>query len=470
MQVKKFEASTMKEALEMVKTHLGPDAIILSAKGNRNSFGLAGKGSVEVTAAVPENNLRKKQLAESKLNETAKRKFQASSARKQKELIENVYEEFQRESEFQRPKTRVPYVEIPDDDTNLSPTSVGKNVKSLLNRIQSNEVGPNMSSTDSIKESTGRRLQAARVAAEQAAVKPDKNFEMLNQEISRLKTVIEKNQGATKMTMYPGANWGLSYELSYVFENLTAHGIIEEYAFELTEIVQKSLSQPQIKDRALTLGWLYKYILDNTSTVADPYDGRVHVFVGNSGAGKTSSLVKFASQLVVGKKRSVAILTADSLKIGATEQLRIFSKILNVPFAVIRSGQDWEQYLTQFKNIDVLLLDCPGIPLKTPQEVQLLKQYLPPPSVVSTIHFVQSSVYRDSEAFEIGKRYSGIGFKDVIFTSIDEACHHGILYNFQRRFATPIHSFGIGPRMPEDFELASKERILDLIFKLSKQD
>jgi len=288
--------------------------------------------------------------------------------------------------------------------------------------------------------------------------------------MKRLKTVIEQSQGSTKVSMYPGANWGLPYELSYVFENLTSHGIIEEYAFEMTEIVQKNLSQPQLKDRALTLGWLYKYLLDQISTVAEPDQGRVHIFVGNTGAGKTSSLVKFASQLVVGKKRSVAILTADSLKIGAVEQLRIFSKILNVPFAVIRSGQDWAQYLTQFSNVDMILVDFPGMALKNPQELQLAKQYLPPPSVVSTTHFVQSSVYRDSEAFEVGKRYSSLGFNDVIFTAIDEACHHGILYNFQRRFAVPLHSFGIGPRMPEDFELATKERVLDLIFKLSKQD
>ncbi|HEY1079416.1 MAG TPA: flagellar biosynthesis protein FlhF, partial [Bdellovibrio sp.] len=67
MQVKKFEARTMKEALEMVKTQMGPDAIILSARDNNKSFGLVGEGSVEITAAVSDETLQKKKFAESRL-------------------------------------------------------------------------------------------------------------------------------------------------------------------------------------------------------------------------------------------------------------------------------------------------------------------------------------------------------------------------------------------------------------------
>ena len=66
MQVRKFEARSMKEALEMVKFHMGPEAIILSAKDNVKGFGLGGQSSVEVTAAVSEQTLRKKLLAERK--------------------------------------------------------------------------------------------------------------------------------------------------------------------------------------------------------------------------------------------------------------------------------------------------------------------------------------------------------------------------------------------------------------------
>src|SRR6202522_439111 len=91
MQVKKFEAKTMKEALELVKVHLGPEAIILSAKDSHRGFGLMGERSVEVTAAVSEETLRKKKVAESKLREDLRERFQQIPAARQKQFINRVH-------------------------------------------------------------------------------------------------------------------------------------------------------------------------------------------------------------------------------------------------------------------------------------------------------------------------------------------------------------------------------------------
>ena len=93
MQVKKFEAKTMKEALELVKVHLGPEAIILSAKDTHRGFGLMGEKSVEVTAAVSEETLRRKKMAESKLREELRERFQQIPAAKQKEFINKVFKD-----------------------------------------------------------------------------------------------------------------------------------------------------------------------------------------------------------------------------------------------------------------------------------------------------------------------------------------------------------------------------------------
>src|SRR5438067_5576356 len=95
MQVKKFEAKTMKEALQMVKQELGPEAIILSAKDNKKSFGLAGKGSIEVTAAISEKSLQNKQYAESHLPEQSRERYRANSAKNQRNFIENTVNRYQ---------------------------------------------------------------------------------------------------------------------------------------------------------------------------------------------------------------------------------------------------------------------------------------------------------------------------------------------------------------------------------------
>ena len=79
-----------------------------------------------------------------------------------------------------------------------------------------------------------------------------------------------------------------------------------------------------------------------------------------------------------------------------------------------------------------------------------------------------SALAKDADIVEVANNYRKVNFDDVIFTRLDETVQHGVIYNFIHRFNVPIHSFGIGPAIPEDFEMATKERLVDLIFKLTK--
>src|SRR5689334_13485306 len=92
MQVRKFEARSIKDAIEMVKQELGPEAIILSAKENVRGFGLMGESSVEVTAAISAQKLYEKKAAERKLNSKARESFTRASARRQKEFISEAHQ------------------------------------------------------------------------------------------------------------------------------------------------------------------------------------------------------------------------------------------------------------------------------------------------------------------------------------------------------------------------------------------
>lgn len=470
MQVKKFEANSMKEALEMVKANLGPDAIILSAKGNSRN-GLLGKNSVEVTAAVSEATLQKKKLAESKMRDQDKKRFQTAPAKQQRVVINSVIEEFERVRDEERaeavvrkkPTTTMPYVDIVDEADGVRAESIGKNVKTLLNRMMLED---EHSSSDDIIDQHSKRLRRA-----QENAIADAQIQGLTSEILRLKKVIEDQKAtpANAITLHPGASWGIPFELSAIFEKLMLAGISEGNAVELVQTAQKNISNAQIRDKALVEAWMYKYLLDSIRVSEDHLRGRIHLFVGAGGQGKTSSLIRFASYLTIAKKRSVAILTADNFKIGATEQLKILTKILHVPFGVIKSSSDWDLQLKKLKDVDLILVDFPGLSLKNPQELELIKQYMPPKGVVTTCHYVQSAICRDIDAFEMARRYQALNFDDVIFTSVDESYQHGIFYNFQKKFNVPIHSLGIGPKLPEDYEIAIKERLLDLMFNITKQ-
>ena len=118
----------------------------------------------------------------------------------------------------------------------------------------------------------------------------------------------------TFINMHPGAEHGLSYELSSFFEQLTGVGISVENTVKLLTWVQEELPKPQLKT-GIHKGMVGKVFLENIE-IAPESQERFHVFVGPTGSGKTSSLVKFASRLVVEKKKKRSQFLRRTTKVG----------------------------------------------------------------------------------------------------------------------------------------------------------
>lgn len=487
MQVKKFEAKSMKEALEMVKTHLGPEAIILSAKDTHRGFGLMGEKSVEVTAAVTEETLRKKKLAESKLRDDLREKFNQIPATKQKEFINRVYN--QRYDERREPAMAgagggmesiraraqaaagpalpaqvraelkgIRYADIVDEDQQNDGRGRGRE------RVRRAAEAARMASKDVFQENKPRR-QAAAVPSTAA---PNQELRALESQVRELKNLVEKFQKMPQVPLsaHPGAEQGLPMELGPLYQRLCAQGIEASTVAGWLKKAANEMDAANLKKPALIDAWAVRHLLHDVFVSPNPLQGRYQVFIGSAGQGKTSSLIKMASHLVLKERKTIAIIGLDTMKLGATEQLRIFAQILNVPFAVVRSPEEWRVAEQKLQKVQHILVDAPGFSLKSMNEAEWLKRMLPPVDFNRTLHYVQAAVARDEESLDIASRYQMIGFHDVIFTRIDECTRHGLLINFQKAFDVPIHSFGTGIRIPEDFEIASKERIVDLIFKL----
>lgn len=593
MRVKKFEAKSMKDALQMVKKELGPDAVILSARDNRKSFGIGGEASVEITAAVSESTLQKKRFTESRLTAQDRERFQQADARTQRRVIEKMVDkrlqQQEREEAARRPITSVSYIDIPDDDVQPAPRraaafqrAAGRNVADLLQDFdqdfddmspapaprQARREDPGVTdravariknaareawkNNPFAEEETPRRpvarhrddiedhdefaatppaaarprstqpapagaygaaaaAQARAVASQarqataqartqapapqatrlgrmiggietieesvpQAAVEPRPNpaqteeIGKLQGEIHRLQQMLEGFQKVpqTFATLHPGADYGIPYDFSFMFQRLQEAGVSTENTVEILKQAEKEIDPVNAKKRPIVDAWVARWFLTNVRTVATPFQGRLHLFVGGAGSGKTSSLVKMAAQLVVKEKKKVAVLSTDSRKVGAVDQMKIYCQILNVPFAVIRNKSDWEWVLNQLRGVDHVLVDFPGLQLKDLEEIQYLKSLLPPDGFAPITHLCVSATTKDGDADEMARRYKVTDPTDLVFTNLDQSVQHGIIINLQKRTGLPLHSFGIGARIPEDYEPATKERVLDLIFKLTK--
>lgn len=469
MQVRKFEARTMKEALEMVKTQLGPDAIILSARDNNRSFGLVGEGSVEITAAVSEETLRKKQFAESRLRDQDKQKLKASPARVQKQMINTMVNKYIQEKQDRepRPTTRTRYIDIADD-VEMSANIASERIRGAAQRAWS-----------AMQDSSGSAVSVAVPATVAQTATPISTLptqapveiQSLKSEIAALKQVIAQFHQIPQNIVagrHPGADYGLCFEVSPVFEKLTKAGMAEEFAAEILTQAQDQMPTIKLKNKALVEAWTAKAILNSTNVVNEKKGAKIQLFVGPAGSGKTSSLIKLASHYVVREKKKVALVTTDTFKVGAADQMRIYAQILNVPFAVVRDKSEWERIFTHLSSYDHILIDFAGLGLKTIEEITWIKNLMPADSWEAKTHLVLSCLAKDVDLTEIGKRYKVTGFHDVIFTGLDESTQHGNIYSFMKRFLTPLHSFGLGSRVPEDFEMATKERVLDLLFKITK--
>jgi flagellar biosynthesis protein FlhF len=471
MQVKKFEARTMKEALEMVKLNLGPDAIILSARDNQKKFGLMGQGSVEITAAVSEETLRKKKFAESRMLEQQKEKLMQSSARNQRQVFDKFVNNYHAQNEAPKPITKTRYIEIDEevDGIRVVPDGADERIKSAAQRAwNAMQAGTWVEPTPQAvpqKPSSVAKSQAPQQRASDHA-----EIQALKGEIETLRRVLSdfKKVPQNVLGQHPGADYGLSYEVSQIYEKLVQAGIAEQMAADILLQAQEKMPAAKLKNKALVDAWVAKNILDSTLVAGEKLNSKVQLFVGPSGAGKTSSLVKLASHYVVKEKKKVALISADVFKVGAADQMRIYAQILNIPFALIRQKSDWEKISAAMSSYDYILVDFPGWSMKSMEEISALRGLMPPETMPFQTHLVLSCMAKDSDLHEIGKRYRVAEFTDVIFTGLDESQQHGNIYNFMMRFQRPLHSFGIGSRVPEDFEMASKERLLDLIFKLTK--
>lgn len=462
MQVKKFEAETMQDALNLVKQELGPDAIILNAKDNKKNYGIAGKKSIEVTAAISGKAMAKRQFTEERLGSDARERFRTGTAKNQKAFIEKTINKYSgKPGGMIGGASSMRYIDIQDDGP--KPEVENKRVEQVIDKITKQSEVANMAPVEKTLESVPP-MPVSTNSSDVISLK--KEVETLRGLLSDLQ---EKNT-RQPVTQHPGAEFGLPFELSHSFERLMDAGIDNRFIVEILCKADSELTGLEKKKRSLVDGWVARYIMSQTSVGSGwgLNEHKIHCFVGPRGHGKTSSLIKMASHLVLNEKKKVAIFTADLYKVGSAEQLKIYSKILNVPFETIKHSVEIAKLAHKYEEYDAILIDFPGFAMKEITEIDQLRSLLPHRDLDAAVHLVISCTSRDTDAYEICHRYQVTHYDDFVITRLDESATHGIIYNVQRKTEKPLYAFGVGSVIPEDIELATRERVLDMIYRLTK--
>lgn len=189
---------------------------------------------------------------------------------------------------------------------------------------------------------------------------------------------------------------------------------------------------------------------------------RLVALVGPPGAGKTTTLVKLAVTHGLAARRPAQILTADTARINAAEQLRVCAGILGIGFQVVETPAALGQALEEHSNKELILIDTPGLGPKDVDQGADLAKFLASHPEMDT-HLVLTATMKSADLSRAVDRFSIFGVSKLLFTRLDETETCGSILDQALRTARPVSFLGTGQQIPEDLEPASRERIVDLL-------
>jgi flagellar biosynthesis protein FlhF len=189
---------------------------------------------------------------------------------------------------------------------------------------------------------------------------------------------------------------------------------------------------------------------------------RIVALVGPPGCGKTTTLVKLAVNYGLVARRPVLLLSIDTYRVAAAEQLRAYAAILGVNFQLVETATALAQAIEENGGKELILIDTPGLGLAETPDHPKLAQFLATRQDVDT-QLVVSSSMKPADLTRVVDAYEVFRPQRMIFTRLDETCSFGPILNEVARTGKPLSFFTTGQRIPEDLEAATKNRLADLV-------
>jgi flagellar biosynthesis protein FlhF len=188
---------------------------------------------------------------------------------------------------------------------------------------------------------------------------------------------------------------------------------------------------------------------------------KIWVFIGPTGVGKTTTLAKLAAQFRLKAHKKITLISLDTYRIGAVDQLRTYADILDLPLEVAFRPEDLKKIIESNMHQDLLLIDTVGRSPNDSRHLEELRAFLAVHPQLEN-HLLLSATTKDRDLSQIVQRFSCVPIKSYIFTKLDETDEYAPLFNQLLRDRKPLSYLTNGQNVPEDIELATKVRVANL--------
>jgi flagellar biosynthesis protein FlhF len=251
--------------------------------------------------------------------------------------------------------------------------------------------------------------------------------------------------------------------ITEVFEELTSAEVDEGIATAIASALdQHAIALDPERTRDAVGQLLFGYCNVAPSLGAPAASRRIAALIGPPGSGKTTALVKLAVRYGLTTRRPTQILSIDTTRIAAADQLRTFATILGAGFEAVESVPALTRSLEEHTRKDLVLIDTPGY---SPGDMEYAGELAAWISARPDIdrHLVLSCAMKSTDVSTMVERFAVFQPSKLIFTHLDETSTFGSLVNIAAQARIPVSFLSCGQRIPEDLEPASLHRIVELV-------
>lgn len=306
-----------------------------------------------------------------------------------------------------------------------------------------------------VREGYGNRSQTAEELSEE---RRDNAFleEKLNNLHSLLEQQLQKPEEERTEEEEEAPASELEKFMKLLYNTMLDNEVSEKYANQIIDEIEKNAKPNTPFDYALTNIYqkmILKFGKQEGITPAEK-GTKVIFFIGPTGVGKTTTIAKIASRYIVDEKKKVALITSDTYRIAAAEQLRTYAGILEVPFRIVYTPEEIKESLRDFIGFDYIFVDTSGHSYQNEEQKAAMKEIVHSVDgeAEKEVFLVLSATTKYRDLLKIVDAYTEVTGYKLIFTKLDETSAYGNLLNIKLYTGAALSYVTCGQNVPDDLE------------------